>query len=70
TTGGLGDPKFNVDLSAHLRSWGRSIWPRAITLISYTTWLFDHSNNSRADTLWPTIQRDLEYVAENWNKTG
>ncbi|KAE9408903.1 hypothetical protein BT96DRAFT_985234 [Gymnopus androsaceus JB14] len=43
--------------------------PRAITLVSYTTWLFDHSNNSGADTLWPTIQRDLEYIAKI-DKTG
>lgn len=42
---------------------------RAITLITYANFLLD-SNASQANTLWPIIQLDLDYVSNNWNKTG
>ncbi|KAJ3747498.1 glycoside hydrolase family 15 protein [Lentinula detonsa] len=74
TTGGLGEPKFNIDLTAFEGSWGRPQRDgpalRAITLITYVNWLLDNSNTSHANTLWPTIQLDLDYVANDWNKTG
>ncbi|KAJ3828190.1 glucoamylase [Lentinula raphanica] len=73
-TGGLGEPKFNIDMTAFQGSWGRPQRDgpalRVITLITYANWLLDHSNASHAKTLWPTIQLDLDYVADNWNKTG
>ncbi|KAJ4482344.1 glycoside hydrolase family 15 protein [Lentinula aciculospora] len=74
TTGGLGEPKFNIDLTAFTGSWGRPQRDgpalRAITLITYANWLLDNSNSSHANDIWPTIQLDLNYVADNWNKTG
>ncbi|KAJ3809548.1 glycoside hydrolase family 15 protein [Lentinula aff. lateritia] len=74
TTGGLGEPKFNIDLTAFTGSWGRPQRDgpglRATTLIAYANWLLDNSNTSHVNTLWPTIQLDLDYVADNWNKTG
>ncbi|GAW02259.1 glycoside hydrolase family 15 protein [Lentinula edodes] len=42
TTGGLGEPKFNIDLTAFTGSWDLN----AMALL------------------------DLDYVADNWNKTG
>lgn len=72
---GLGEPKFNVDLSAFTGSWGRPQRDgpalRAITLITYANWLIDNGYSSTASSiLWPIIQNDLAYVAEYWNDTG
>lgn len=75
TGSGLGEPKFNVDLSAFTGSWGRPQRDgpalRAITLITYANWLIDNGYSSTASSiLWPIIQNDLAYVAEYWNDTG
>ncbi|ROW03824.1 hypothetical protein VMCG_05402 [Cytospora schulzeri] len=72
---GLGEPKFNVDLSAFTDSWGRPQRDgpalRAITLITYANWLIENGYSSTASSiLWPIIQNDLNYVAEYWNDTG
>ncbi|KIM36100.1 carbohydrate-binding module family 20 protein [Hebeloma cylindrosporum] len=75
STGGLGEPKFNIDLSAFTGGWGRPQRDgpalRATALIAYGNWLVAHSNSSYAkSTLWPIIKLDLDYVASTWNLTG
>ncbi|KUI55350.1 Glucoamylase [Cytospora mali] len=72
---GLGEPKFNVDLSAYTGSWGRPQRDgpalRAITLITYANWLINNGYTSTASSiLWPIIENDLNYVAQYWNNTG
>ncbi|OAA71179.1 glucoamylase I precursor [Cordyceps fumosorosea ARSEF 2679] len=72
---GLGEPKFNVDLTAFTGNWGRPQRDgpalRAIAMISYSNWLVD---NGYADTaksvVWPVVRNDLDYVAQYWNGTG
>ncbi|KAI0850178.1 carbohydrate-binding module family 20 protein [Daldinia vernicosa] len=72
---GLGEPKFNVDLSAFTDSWGRPQRDgpalRAIALISYSKWLIANGYNSTVtSSVWPIIRNDLAYVAQYWNQTG
>jgi hypothetical protein len=43
---------------------------RSTALITYANWLLAHGNGSFVtDTLWPVIQRDLDYVATEWNQS-
>ncbi|KAJ6585291.1 glycoside hydrolase family 15 protein [Mycena capillaripes] len=75
STGGLGEPKFNVDGTAFTGSWGRPQRDgpalRSTAMISYANWLLKNTSVSNvASTLWPTIKLDLDYVASNWNQTG
>ncbi|TRM69210.1 glycoside hydrolase family 15 and carbohydrate-binding module family 20 [Schizophyllum amplum] len=75
TTGGLGEPKFNIDLSAFTGAWGRPQRDgpalRAITMITYGNYLLSSGNDSYVtDTLWPIVQADLDYVVSYWNQTG
>ncbi|KAJ9143535.1 Glucoamylase [Coniochaeta hoffmannii] len=72
---GLGEPKFNVDLSQFTGAWGRPQRDgpalRAIALISYANWLISNGYTSTAsDIVWPIIKNDLTYVAQYWNQTG
>ncbi|KAJ9149400.1 Glucoamylase [Pleurostoma richardsiae] len=72
---GLGEPKFNVDLSAYTGSWGRPQRDgpalRAIALITYAKWLINNGYTSTASGIvWPIIRNDLNYVAQYWNQTG
>ncbi|KAF8843359.1 glycoside hydrolase family 15 protein [Paxillus ammoniavirescens] len=74
STGGLGEPKFNIDGSAFTGSWGRPQRDgpalRSTAVITYANWLIADGNLSYVtNTLWPMIQLDLDYVANNWNKT-
>lgn len=74
STGGLGEPKFNINQTAFTGSWGRpqrdSPALRSTTLISYANYLLKNSNTSYVtSTLWPIIKLDLDYVTNNWNKT-
>ncbi|KAJ7130879.1 glucoamylase [Mycena filopes] len=73
STGGLGEPKFNIDGTAFTDPWGRSHGPalRSTTMITYANWLLKNTSASNVlDTLWPTIKLDLDYVAANWNQLG
>ncbi|KAH8114418.1 glucoamylase [Phellopilus nigrolimitatus] len=72
STGGLGEPKFNIDLSAFTGPWGRPQRDgpalRATALVTYANWLIDNSNTTFvSSTLWPMIKLDLDYVSLNWN---
>ncbi|KAH8811544.1 Six-hairpin glycosidase-like protein [Xylogone sp. PMI_703] len=75
SSGGLGEPKFNVDLSAFTGAWGRPQRDgpalRATALITYSKWLINNGYSSTASSIvWPVIQNDLSYVAQYWNQTG
>ncbi|KAJ3733829.1 glucoamylase [Lentinula guzmanii] len=74
TTGGLGEPKFNIDETAFTGAWGRPQRDgpalRSTALITWANFLISESNTSYVtNTLWPLIQNDLNYVAQNWNQS-
>ncbi|OSD07483.1 carbohydrate-binding module family 20 protein [Trametes coccinea BRFM310] len=74
STGGLGEPKFNIDETAFTDAWGRPQRDgpalRATAIIRYANWLLDNGNTTYvSNTLWPVIQLDLDYVANNWNQS-
>ncbi|TVY31104.1 Glucoamylase [Lachnellula hyalina] len=75
SSGGLAEPKFNVDETAFTGSWGRPQRDgpalRATALIAYSKWLINNGYTSTATSLvWPIIQNDLSYVTQYWNNTG
>ncbi|KAJ7673559.1 glucoamylase [Mycena rosella] len=75
STGGLGEPKFNIDETAFTGDWGRPQRDgpalRATAMIAYANWLLKNTSASYVATdLWPTIKLDLDYVAANWNHSG
>lgn len=72
---GLGEPKFNVDLTPYTGAWGRPQRDgpplRATALILYANWLIDNDQQSKAlNNVWPVIERDLAYTVRFWNQTG
>lgn len=74
SSGGLGEPKFNVDESAFTGSWGRPQRDgpalRATALITYSKWLTANGYTSTVSSLvWPIIQNDLSYVTQYWYVT-
>ncbi|KAI0343607.1 glucoamylase [Trametopsis cervina] len=74
TTGGLGEPKFNIDGTAFTDPWGRPQRDgpalRSTAIISYANWLIANGNSSWVTThLWPILRLDLDYVAANWNQS-
>ncbi|KAF9501619.1 glycoside hydrolase family 15 protein [Pleurotus eryngii] len=75
SSGGLGEPKFNIDLTAFTGAWGRPQRDgpalRSIALINWANHLLATNNASYVtDSLWPIIKLDLDYVANSWNLTG
>ncbi|PSR78190.1 hypothetical protein PHLCEN_2v7522 [Hermanssonia centrifuga] len=73
-TGGLGEPKFNIDETAFTDPWGRPQRDgpalRSIAIVTYANWLLDNGNTTFvSQTLWPIIQLDLNYVANFWNQS-
>ncbi|KAG6857730.1 hypothetical protein H0H87_004146 [Tephrocybe sp. NHM501043] len=74
-TGGLGEPKFNIDETAFTGSWGRPQRDgpalRANALITWANYLISQGNSSYVTgSLWPILKLDLDYVSANWNQTG
>ncbi|EIN06838.1 glucoamylase [Punctularia strigosozonata HHB-11173 SS5] len=74
STGGLGEPKFNIDETAFTGAWGRPQRDgpalRATALITYANYLYGSGNTTFVtNTLWPVIKLDLDYIANNWNQT-
>ncbi|KAL4999759.1 putative glycosyl hydrolase, family 15 [Aspergillus recurvatus] len=74
-SGGLAEPKFNVDMTAFTSSWGRPQRDgpalRATTLISFGNWLIDNGYSSYAgNNIWPIVRNDLSYVAQYWSQSG
>ncbi|KAL4922969.1 putative glucan 1,4-alpha-glucosidase [Aspergillus undulatus] len=74
-SGGLAEPKFNVDMTAFTGSWGRPQRDgpalRATTLIDFGNWLLDNGYSSYAvNNIWPIVRNDLSYVAQYWSQSG
>ncbi|KAF7315221.1 Glycoside hydrolase family 15 protein [Mycena indigotica] len=65
SSGGLGEPKFNVDLTAFTGAWGR---PQrdgpALRAIAVMTYASIHTTNA---SFWPMVKADLDYVMADWN---
>jgi hypothetical protein len=75
SSGGLGEPKFNIDGSAFTGAWGRPQRDgpalRATSIITYANWLIKNGNTSYVTSkLWPMIQLDLNYVQNNYQNQG
>ncbi|PKY00161.1 Glucoamylase [Aspergillus campestris IBT 28561] len=75
SSGGLGEPKFNVDETAYTGSWGRPQRDgpalRATGMIAFGQWLIERGYTNVASSLvWPVVRNDLSYVAQYWNQTG
>nr|P23176.1 RecName: Full=Glucoamylase I; AltName: Full=1,4-alpha-D-glucan glucohydrolase; AltName: Full=Glucan 1,4-alpha-glucosidase; Flags: Precursor [Aspergillus luchuensis]BAA00331.1 glucoamylase I precursor [Aspergillus luchuensis] len=75
SSGGLGEPKFNVDETAYTGSWGRPQRDgpalRATAMIGFGQVLLDNGYTSAAtEIVWPLVRNDLSYVAQYWNQTG
>ncbi|KAG1825018.1 glycoside hydrolase family 15 protein [Suillus variegatus] len=74
STGGLGEPKFNINETAFTGAWGRPQRDgpalRSTAMITYATWLIANKNETYVtDSLWPIIKLDLDYIMNNWNET-
>ncbi|CAF3492262.1 unnamed protein product [Fusarium graminearum] len=72
---GLGEAKYEIDLSPFTGGWGRPQRDgpalRATAIITYANWLIDNGYTSTAsDIVWPVVRNDLNYVAQYWNQTG
>ncbi|KAJ6130957.1 hypothetical protein N7523_001417 [Penicillium sp. IBT 18751x] len=75
SSGGLGEPKFNVDETAFTGAWGRPQRDgpalRATALIAFGQWLLNNGYTTQATNIvWPIVRNDLSYVAQYWNNTG
>ncbi|SMR53207.1 unnamed protein product [Zymoseptoria tritici ST99CH_1E4] len=74
-SGGLGEPKFQVDGTAFTGNWGRPQRDgpalRATAMIAYARYLLGKGNTSAVtNIIWPIVQNDLSYVSANWNQSG
>lgn len=74
-SGGLGEPKFNVNKTAFTGPWGRPQRDgpplRATALTIYANWLIQNGGTTQAaNTVWPVIAKDLAYTVRYWNQTG
>ncbi|EAW11709.1 putative glucan 1,4-alpha-glucosidase [Aspergillus clavatus NRRL 1] len=74
-SGGLAEPKYNVDMTAFTGDWGRPQRDgpalRATAMIDFGNWLIDNGYASYAkDNIWPIVRNDLSYVAQYWPQSG
>ncbi|KAG5971531.1 hypothetical protein E4U55_001190 [Claviceps digitariae] len=74
-SGGLGEPKFHVNLTQFTGAWGRPQRDgpplRATALTIYANWLLANGGSAEATrTVWPVIAKDLDYAVTYWNSTG
>lgn len=74
-SGGLGEPKFHVDLSAFTGEWGRPQRDgpplRATALMIYGNHLLENGDKAHVQSdIWPVVENDLGYVTQYWNQTG
>ena len=75
STGGLGEPKFNIDETAYNEEWGRPQRDgpalRSTSIIRFANHLLAQGNETWVKQhLWPVLKLDLGYVADSWNLTG
>lgn len=74
-SGGLGEPKIYVNLTAFTGQWGRPQRDgpalRATAMISYANYLLDKGQSDAVENIiWPIVSNDLSYVSQYWNQTG
>lgn len=74
-SGGLAEPKYNVDLTPFTGAWGRPQRDgpalRATAMIAYARYLISKGQTSTVQSIiWPIVQNDLSYVTQYWNQTG
>ncbi|QPH16390.1 hypothetical protein C2857_001019 [Epichloe festucae Fl1] len=74
-SGGLGEPKFHINLTQFTGAWGRPQRDgpplRATALTIYANWLLANGGKTEAaSTVWPVISKDLGYAVQYWNHTG
>lgn len=72
---GLGEPKFNINLTAYTGPWYRPQREgpavRASSLIAYGNHLIEQGQRDKAiQNVWPVLRNDLSYVGQYWNQTG
>jgi glucoamylase len=75
STGGLGEPKFNIDETAFTGDWGRPQRDgpalRSTSMIRLANHLLAQGNDTWVkQNLWPVLKLDVGYVADSWNLTG
>lgn len=71
---GLGEPKFNVDQTAFIGTWGRPQRDgpalRVTSLIAYANWLISKDQITIVvSDIWPILANDLAYIGQYWNQT-
>lgn len=74
-SGGLAEPKYEVDLTAFTGAWGRPQRDgpalRATAMIAYANYLISKGQTSQVtNIIWPIVSNDLSYVSQNWNQSG
>ncbi|CAK4030843.1 extracellular glucoamylase [Lecanosticta acicola] len=74
-SGGLGEPKFNVDETSFTGAWGRPQRDgpalRATAMIAYARYLLSIGGTANVtNVIWPIVQNDLSYVTQYWNQSG
>ncbi|USW54704.1 Putative glucoamylase, carbohydrate binding module family 20, six-hairpin glycosidase superfamily [Septoria linicola] len=74
-TGGLGEPKYQVDGTQFTGNWGRPQRDgpalRATAMIAYARYLISKGQTSQVtNIIWPIVSNDLTYVSRYWNQTG
>ncbi|GAM83340.1 hypothetical protein ANO11243_013270 [Dothideomycetidae sp. 11243] len=73
-TGGLGEPKFNVDGTAFTGAWGRPQRDgpalRVTAMTAYARNLLSRGEKAQVQNIiWPVVQNDLSYVTQYWNQS-
>jgi glucoamylase len=71
---GLAEPKFQADGTAFTGAWGRPQRDgpalRATAMMTYGNHLIADKKDVVKTNIWPSVQNDLNYVAQYWNQTG
>ncbi|EEQ33548.1 glycoside hydrolase 15 protein [Microsporum canis] len=75
SSGGLGEPKYQVDETPYMEDWGRpqADGPalRATAMIEYARWLLANGYYDVAKSIvWPVVKNDLSYISERWNTSA
>ncbi|KAF2157315.1 carbohydrate-binding module family 20 protein [Myriangium duriaei CBS 260.36] len=73
-TGGLGEPKFNVDGTAFTGAWGRPQRDgpalRVTAMTAYARNLLSRGQKAQVQNIiWPIVRNDLSYVTQYWNQS-
>jgi glucoamylase len=71
TTGGLGEPKFELNETEYTGDWGR---PQrdgpALRTTAINAFVATQPTSFLQKNAWPVLQLDLDYIADFWNQTG